>query len=161
MKVIFLDIDGVLNYNGCRDLVGGVYFVNDDKIKLLKQIIDRTDAKVVLSSTWRLGWFDIDTNPNATPKKYSIADDFIRLENKLKEYGITFLSRTPMTEERHRETEIDMWIKNWGGDVIESFVILDDDSDMKPYMKHLIQTSWETGLCQKDVDKAVKILGEK
>ena len=156
MKVIFLDIDGVLNYNGCRDVVGGVYFVNDDKIKLLKQIIDRTDAKVVLYSTWRFGWFYKDKDANSIQ-----AEDFIRLENKLKEYDITFLSRTPVSEERYRGTEVDMWLKNWGGEPVEAFVILDDENDMKPYMKHLVQTSWETGLCQKDVDKAVKILGEK
>lgn len=156
MKIIFLDIDGVLNFNGCRDLVGGVYFVNDDKIRLLKQIIDKTDAKIVLSSTWRLGWFDRDNHI-----KSEIAVDFIKLETKLKEFNIEFLSRTPITYERHRGTEIDMWLKKWSGELIESFVILDDDIDMSPYMDKLVHTSWKTGLCKKDVDLAIKILNTK
>ena len=42
MKIIFLDIDGVLNDNGCKTLTSsGSLFVNDNKIKILKEIIDR------------------------------------------------------------------------------------------------------------------------
>ena len=42
MKVIFLDIDGVLNYNGSS-------FLSEDKIVLLRDILRRTGAKLVLS----------------------------------------------------------------------------------------------------------------
>ena len=93
--------------------------------------------------------------------KSEIAEDFIKLETKLKEFNIEFFSRTPITYERHRGTEIDMWLKKWNGEPIESFVILDDDIDMKPYMDKLIHTSWKTGLCKKDVDLAIKILNTK
>ena len=47
MKVIFLDIDGVLNYNGSS-------FLSEDKIILLRNILRRTGAKLVLSSSWRI-----------------------------------------------------------------------------------------------------------
>jgi hypothetical protein len=60
-KIIFLDVDGVLNYDYCPDLIP-----NDDGTKskllgissmhvyLLNKILKETGAKIVLSSTWRL-----------------------------------------------------------------------------------------------------------
>ena len=155
MKIIFLDIDGVLNFNGCRDKIGGVYFVNDDKIKLLKEIIDRTDAKIVLSSTWRLGWFDRDHYMFTVN-----AEDFEKLEQKLKEFDIEFLSRTPLTKERYRGSEIELWLEKWNGEEVEKFVIIDDDSDMKPYMDRIVKTSFEVGLTKENVEMAVKMLNE-
>lgn len=156
MKVIFLDIDGVLNFNGCRDKIGGIYFVNDDKINLLKEIIERTGAKVVLSSTWRIGWFDRDDG-----KETIHAIDFTKLEKKLKDNGITFLSRTPITNDGYRGEEIRKWLERWNGEKIDRFIIIDDDSDMKPYMDRLIQTSFNQGLQPNNVKKAVKLLNEE
>ena len=60
MKLIFLDIDGVLNYEGYGRLTrSGTRFVDPVLIKRLKKIIDCTGAKVVLSSTWRRGIYDM------------------------------------------------------------------------------------------------------
>lgn len=154
MKVIFLDIDGVLNFNGCRNKIDGVYFVNDNKIKLLKQIIDRTGAKIVLSSTWRFGWFDCDSGTDSID-----AEHFTKLKEKLKEFGIELLSRTPVLA-GYRGSEIKRYIEKWDGEEIEKFIILDDNADMKPYMERLIQTSFKTGLTQKNVERAVKMLNE-
>lgn len=154
MKVIFLDIDGVLNYRYCKSKLGSIYFVDDNKIKLLKQIVEATDAKIVLSSTWRYGWFDLDNeNPNS-----SFAQDFIALRDKLKENGLELMSRTPITKEAYRGTEIDMWLKSWGGEPIESFIIIDDDSDLKPYRNRWIQTSFDKGLKPNHVKRAVRLL---
>lgn len=51
-KIIFLDIDGVLNSidyfaqtKGCK----GYTEINPEKVKLLKEIVDRTGAQIVLS----------------------------------------------------------------------------------------------------------------
>lgn len=42
MKVIFLDIDGVLNNDRTKEVVAGYTFVDEDKIVLLKEILDQT-----------------------------------------------------------------------------------------------------------------------
>ena len=63
MKVLFLDIDGVI----CLHEKGVVNWGEDeadDKFdenccKRLKQIIDATDCKLVLSSYWRLEKADV------------------------------------------------------------------------------------------------------
>jgi hypothetical protein len=54
MKIIFLDIDGVLNYQRMTDAIeteSGK--VSKSAIELLNQLTDETDAKIVISSTWR------------------------------------------------------------------------------------------------------------
>ena len=155
MKAVFLDVDGVLNYIGCPFKIGSIYFVDDKKLKLLKQLIDRTGAKVVLSSTWRIGWFDLN---NDAPDSMN-ARDFITLERKCHEHGIAFMSMTPILQAPRGE-EIVAWLHRWKGQPVESFVILDDDNDMQPYMDKLVQTDATRGLTQEDIDRACKILGE-
>ena len=54
IKVIFLDVDGVLNSDRTvRKTQGGYTFVDNRQMKNLKHIINMTGAKVVLSSDWR------------------------------------------------------------------------------------------------------------
>ena len=56
--------------------------------------------------------------------------------------------------------EIDGWLKAHA-DEVESFVILDDDSDMKPWGSHLVKTSWANGLQPNHIRAAKKILNER
>lgn len=59
MKVIFLDVDGVLNSDEYFDKIRNLNIegieceIDIEKIRLLKKAIDETGAKVVLSSSWR------------------------------------------------------------------------------------------------------------
>lgn len=55
MKVIFLDVDGVLNSRDwlVNNRVRTENSVNQEKVKLLMEIVQKTNAEVVLSSTWR------------------------------------------------------------------------------------------------------------
>ena len=55
MKIIFLDIDGVLNskaYDSKRDWNKQTN-IDETRLPLIKQIVEATDAKIVLTSTWR------------------------------------------------------------------------------------------------------------
>jgi hypothetical protein len=54
MKVIFLDIDGVLNCDKTRNPRKFPYVVDKKLLGRLSNLLDRTNAKVVLSSSWRL-----------------------------------------------------------------------------------------------------------
>jgi hypothetical protein len=53
MKVIFLDIDGVLNCTSTPNPRKFPYIVDAKLLKRFKRLLQRTGAKVVLSSTWR------------------------------------------------------------------------------------------------------------
>ena len=57
MKIICLDIDGVVNGLDTKERINGIIGVEQSKIELIKQIVDATGAKIVLSSTWRIDWF--------------------------------------------------------------------------------------------------------
>ena len=54
MKVIFLDIDGVLNCAKTPNPRGFPYIVDKRLLARFKKLRDRTRAKVVLSSSWRV-----------------------------------------------------------------------------------------------------------
>ena len=151
MKVIFLDVDGVLNYTGSpTKLPHGYPFIEDDKILLLKRIIDATNAKVVLSSDWRYGWINPD---------HEWRNDYIALKRALNSFDIELMDKTPMLEETtHRGSEILHWLCDWTGEFITHFVILDDRTDMQPLKYALVQTSMDTGLTEDDVNRAIKIL---
>ncbi len=65
MKIIFLDIDGVLNsdfWNDAhqRELSDGT-LIDMDKVVLLGELVKKTNAKVVLHSGWKFwaGWICI------------------------------------------------------------------------------------------------------
>ena len=158
MKVLFLDIDGVLNNTQTRKTFEDYIFVSDDKILLLKQIIDATDAKIVLSSSWRNGWRFKENNPSCANEDVRI---FNALQMKLEEYGIKLMSYT--SHLWHRGEEIDSWLKSWGGEKIDSFVILDDmeRGEFEPNSHRLVQTNISTGLTESDVEAAIKLLNKK
>ena len=139
MKVIFLDVDGVLNssQDGFTIKLG-----TNKHLELLKQIVDKTDAKIVLSSSWRI---------NNKTKSF--------IENKLNEYGMSIISSTPDLGSSRGE-EIKSWLRETI-DFIDSFIILDDDSDMDEYTRaRLVQTNRDMGLQETDVIKAINILCE-
>lgn len=153
MKIIFLDIDGVLNSDEYFDKIKNLNIegiqnkVEVEKIKLLKQAIDITGAKVVLTSSWRY----------RTNAKY--------LKELLLEYDI-IPDSTPYLNNR-RGLEIKEWLEEHSD--IENFVILDDEvsSTYDEYLlERLIKISngnggnFGEGLQEKDVKEIVKRLGE-
>ena len=86
MKIIFLDIDGVLNSDEYFEktvhlnIQGIESEIDIEKVKLLKKAIDETGAKVVLSSTWRY----------KRKVKY--------LKELLSHYGIVIVDSTPFLD---------------------------------------------------------------
>lgn len=145
MKVIFLDFDGVLNNNSyfLNSKEKAPFFLQDEKMILLKQIVDTTNAKIVLSTSWREIWnSDLD------------------ISLKLKDYFNSFdLSVYDVTKNinYNRPLEISTWLKE---NNVNSYVILDDIAD--PWYEHVnnvVVTNKEfNGLSQDDVNKAIDIL---
>ena len=154
MKVIFLDIDGVLNsdeyLNKIKklDLQGIERDIDVEKVKLLKRAIEETGARVVLSSSWRY-------TRNARYLKELLADYGIRVDS------------TPYIQDK-RGLEIKKWLSENEG--VEDFLILDDeifDSFDEELMKKLVKISngngrgLGEGLLPKDVDEIIERLGRK
>lgn len=142
VKVIFLDVDGVLNNNRTVRTTKNLYtFVGKRHIRNLKHIINATGAKVVLSSDWR---YDRDD-----PKSNS---DFLELKHELLKYGIRFYGFTPELPDAHRGAEIEQWLKEHTE--VEDYVILDDRTDMEPNKDHWVQTVMNRGLGTEEAEAA-------
>ena len=163
MKVVFLDVDGVLNDDYTNELIPNSIFIGIDNkyVKNLKKIIDATDAQIVLSSTWRIHQVKNNQNLNES------VDCLKYLKKKLDKYGLHYVSTTPHINHYKRGTEIKQWIEQNNDITIDGWVILDDqfffdfDEEM---IKHLVQTEhmknfgYSYGLNDDDVKKAIQIL---
>lgn len=120
MKVVFLDIDGVLNCHRTAIAFGGIPHttarngraaLDEVAIRLIGGIVRTAGAKVVLSSTWR---------KHADWEDYGPALD------------LPIIDRTPSCS-GFRGEEIAKWLLEHPE--VESYAIIDDDSDMLPEQK--------------------------
>lgn len=149
IKVIFLDVDGVLNCKYTRAKTKrGFTFVDHSKILRIKKIVDITGAKVVLSSDWRYDRDDPKCN-----------QEFLELTERLAKEGISFYGFTPIINGGfNRGIEIQSWLDKHPE--TETFVILDDRNDMEPNMKRLIRTKMRYGLTEELMNQAINMLEE-
>ena len=132
MKIIFLDIDGVMNtWNMLRESIDSI---GDAQLDLLKHIVDSTGAKIVLSSTWRLH----KSNRNI-------------VQNRLKSRNMSFNDTTvelkpqKLSQYIPRSLEIQEWLDR--NPETERFAILDDDIDAGRWFPHDVmffkEKNWE------------------
>ncbi len=157
-KIIFLDIDGVLNsqlfYTSGRHSTRRAEFRNDidpESVKLLNELIKETGAKVVVTSTWRQG--------------RSIEELQSILEHN--EFVGEVIGKTDNLRSEHclRGNEILKWIKDNENIVgcsysdYRHYIILDDDSDMLYWQRNnLFLTDGYCGLTPNLVYKASRFL---
>lgn len=154
MKVIFLDIDGVLNlYCESRDEYGCCF--HPHLVDNLKRLIDETGAKIVISSTWRFSGLVIMKEMWI---KRGLPGEVVGITpNFMRHHGTTLC----------RGKEIDAYLEE--NKDITSYVILDDDTDMEEHqMDRFIKTSGNKdhedcvdvgyGLTRICTDKAIEIL---
>ena len=154
MKIIFLDIDGVLNseiYESNRGEDRANNRIDLSRVKLLKDIVTATDAKIVLSSTWRLDW----------EKSTELCGEDGKYINKcLEKYDLSIMDKTPFCSFfDDRRKEIWTWLLRHRNDV-ESFVILDDiNSGWNELNSRVVITDpYGYGLDEEHVQKAIKLL---
>ena len=154
MKVIFLDIDGVLNsvmYDTQRVEERGDNRIDMTRVKLLADIVNATGAKIVLSSTWREDW-EKSSELCGNDGKY--------INECLAKYGLSIIDKTPcLNYSDERQFEILAWLADHTGEV-ESFVILDDiDCSWGVLSNNVVITNpYGYGLEEAHVKKALDIL---
>lgn len=167
-KIIFLDIDGVIATP--ESIIDGEWGLLDSKQELLKFILNQTDAKIVLSSSWRKHTLE-DTKAFMKGRGFQFVDDIIGVTIRAYHY-------IDRSEGIHlsipRGVEIKQWIdthihsdngKNWNFKKVGvdyQYVIIDDDSDMLlSQAYHFVRTKSEEGLTLADAIKVVYILNNK
>jgi hypothetical protein len=167
MKIIFLDIDGVLNplhYMNAlykmwkasfgqlksKDDYGDLFF--DQNCDALRKIIEATGAKIVISSTWRKEGMQhlLDMW-----KHRNLPGEIIGLTPT--EQDLVNSGKFQFLDEVCRGDEIKFWIEafNFNG----NYIIIDDTKDMlKEQEPFFIKTNSYFGLSEKEADQAIKIL---
>lgn len=161
-KIIFLDIDGVLNSNFWnedhqKEISDGKY-IDTEKVKLLAELVNKSGASIILHSGWRF-WFGEDLKPLRPEAGY--------LEMLLENEGMIVAGMTPdLTTEEIRRTkkfskvkadEILKWLE--GHPETEKWVVLDDLELHNDHIaKFQVMTDPEKGLSEADVQKALLML---
>ncbi len=139
MKVVFLDVDGVLN-NYSLLYNYGYDYIDEDVVDLLGQIVRETGSEIVLTSTWRLENYS----------KKIVEEALIRKK-------MTLLDSTISIKGKKRAEEIKEWL---GRHKVKKYAIIDDTEDAGVgFGKNFFQTDAEIGLTGDLARKIIKHLG--
>lgn len=142
MKVIFLDIDGVLNHNAWYN--SEVYYKNEYKdpdldpniIRMLNEVTNKYDIKIVISSSWK-----IDSYCTERLRKAG-------LENVI---GCTpdLIFKIPM-DIYYRGMEINEYLQEHPE--VDKYLILDDISDFDPeQLRFFYKINYQVGITDVDI----------
>jgi hypothetical protein len=153
-RVIFLDVDGVLNSKATRatenkaKLSGGTSGIAPSLLAHLQEIVKQTGAYVVVSSTWR-----------------EVPEKLAELTKALADCKIRIIGNTPTLEAQgmgDRVDEIRKWLSDNVMMMVEKWIVLDDLDLMKMNSKlsadHFVHTSDDIGLTGEHVVEAVQKL---
>jgi hypothetical protein len=137
MKVIFLDIDGVLNCDHTTNPRKFPYVVDKKLLARFKKLLSRTGAKVVLSSSWRLD-----------PVGLLAA----------KHWGVPFIDVAPDMPKKTRRDEVLAWLSKHPN--VIRYTIIDDEDDELDALP-LFQPSCKSGITAEIVKGVEKYLSGK
>jgi hypothetical protein len=132
VKVLFLDIDGVVNNKRTKRNFEGFMPIDPAMAALVQRIVRNTGCEIVLSSSWRL---------------------FQNGRDEIERKVCKFADITPILH-APRGYEIKVWLTLHPE--IEHYAILDDAESILPEQRaNFFQTKWESGLTE-DIALAVE-----
>lgn len=149
-----MDVDGVIN---SQEWFQSQYIVLGRAVKALHEkldpiavnrinhITDVTGAKIVLSSTWRMGF----------------QNDLPKLKDFMASVGFTgeVVGMTPVLN-HFRGGEISRWLIDNDLKGESKFIIIDDSADMGTLLPRLIRTNLLVGIQDEHVAAAIKMLSD-
>lgn len=152
-RYIFLDIDGVLNtYRHQRNLAhtgrptrdNYLPFFDPSSVENLGLIIQKTEADIIITSSWRNKGLDIMEQ--------------VWHDRKLPGMLVGLTPTIEISYYCTRGMEIMQWLTMHAEEDYQ-YVIIDDGSDFLPeQISHLVQTNPNEGISKSDVETAVNIL---
>jgi len=162
-NIVMLDFDGVMNnqlyYEKNHEKINERMRDESDKfsylrtqidpnaVEVLNNFIEETNAKIVISSTWR--------KAEAFQSMDNIADFFKDVGIKGECIGVT-----PIFDSRHtvRGNEIHSWLQK-NKEIVKNYVIFDDDGDMLLWQKnHYFRVDGYIGLTSTVTYRAARFL---
>lgn len=153
IKIIFLDVDGVLNCRTSQSRCRGYIGIDNSKVKVLKRIVAQTNARIVLCSTWKMGWERVNKEEQDFLATY--------LDKELKRENLYIFDKT-VDKGSNRGKGILDWLKRHN---VESWIVIDDeifkDYETCGILPRLVMTSFYVkngGLQDKHADLGVRLL---
>jgi hypothetical protein len=156
MKVVFLDIDGVLNEEKSRSRCCGYKGIDDKKVEKLANIVKATGAEIVLISTWKDDWRKTDKARQGMMANY--------LDKKLKKHGLAVLDKTESVDKASgfHLSRGEGILQYFATHTVEKYVILDDyqfDYDGCGLTENYVKTDNKDGSLTEELSqKAILIL---
>jgi hypothetical protein len=168
---VFLDFDGVLNSSrfARENPTTGTWGLDPSAVRIVSEICERGAAEVVISSSWRIGrslgqlkdaLLEVGfrgTVRGATPLPEEMCNEQLATLFEEKGFHASPQEIRKIVVGYTRGREIDAWLKACPWD-IESFVILDDDSDTEPHVGRHVKTTLAEGILSEHVEEALRIL---
>ena len=152
MKYIFLDIDGVLNNSKTYDDRKTPVLLDERNMKNLQRIVQITDAKIVLVSSYKDSWVKFTCSGQGIIGRFLVMT--------FAKYGLSIFDKTESTELfAGRGMGVKKYIKEHE---TENFIIIDDSAS--DYISEGLADNWiqpnkETGGLTKELaQKAIEIL---
>lgn len=148
LKMIYLDVDGVLNFSTMEEKSPhGCIGIDSHKCNLIHYICEKTGAKVGLTSTWQHVWNDPDDT------------DGIYIRNKFEYTGIPVIKTVPYSGWGRGKAIADDVKKN----NVKHWVVIDDDMwpdfEDEGILPHFVKTDYyKNGITNEQADYAIKIL---
>ena len=167
-KVIFLDIDGVLNTERQHErcVEAGLAYVDNfgyafDPVSVtnLKGIVDETGADIVISSSWK--FWGLSTMQKLWASRKLPGKIIDVTPNNVSDEMLLSVDLSLMELPAGKGSEIKEWLSTSGQDVSD-YAILDDMEDMLPEQQsHFVQTDPRVGITNADADRVITILTGK
>ena len=156
MKLIYLDFDGVICTNRACHAIGETgmnTYLDPTACKLVERLIVECDAKVVISSDWRLKHSKTEIfNMLKSGGHHIIAN------NLHTRWATPDLLRDPKPSSRGKEIELSL-AEIEAHDSVSNYVILDDVHDFMNYQeKNVVLCDQDDGIGFRDFCKAQNLL---
>ena len=155
MKVIFLDVDGVLNTPSSESRCGEYIGIDDEKVEKLKKIVEKTKTEIVLISTWKKYW--------RKEEKLKPLQDYSAnyLDEKLAKQGLKAIDKTKDKADGRYLSRGESILEYVYRNNVENYIILDDcqfDYDGCDLTDNYIKTNQIEWLSEQQVKAACETL---
>lgn len=168
MRFLFLDIDGVLNTgnysnflveSGLCEVDADGYMFDPEAVENLRYIIEATNAKIVITSSWRL---DGIKAMRELWEHRNMPSEVVGITPQLKTAHFCNVDSKDTWDKRpvgSRGMEIDEWLRLHSKDKLESYAILDDENDYLLHQaEHVVLTDPLKGITKEIANKTIQIL---
>lgn len=165
MRVLFLDIDGVLNSTDywqssvCYESGSLADQLDPRAVENLQRIVDKTMCSIVITSTWKC-LYPLDHIKFALQGN-GLRSDILGATPDLQDYTIS-----KDADIYSRADEIELWLKEaeMGGIYVDRYVIIDDSrieyDEESRFGDYFVRINYQHGLTRQIADRIVRLFDQ-